>query len=100
MTHSSSLSHSNHHDENRGPSPPSCVLDSAVLNKNTVYNMTDMGLSIFAVLCGQNRGAFVFSNYTYSCLHLPDSFAVRAGIDTASTNVTIATSNDISEFFN
>jgi hypothetical protein len=78
-------------------SVPACVLDSSVLNKQTVYNMTDMGLSIFAVLCGQNRGAFVLSNYTYSCLQLPDAFAVSAGIDSASTSVTITTANDISE---
>jgi len=75
------------------------VLDPAVLNKHTVYNMTDMGLSIFAVLCGQNRGAFVLSNYTYSCLELPSAFGVNAGIDaTNNPNVTITTSNDISEY--
>ena len=97
----SSDHHHHHHDEGRAsssssaPSVPECVLDSSVLNKRTVYNMTDMGLSIFAVLCGQNRGAFVLSNYTYSCLQLPEAFAVRAGID--SNDVTIATANDISE---
>jgi len=79
---------------------PVCVVDTKVLNADTVYDMTDMGLSIFAVLCGQNRGAFVLSNSTYSCLTLPEAFGVRAGItaDNNPANVTITTSNDISEY--
>ena len=40
-------------------SSPKCVLDSAVLNENTLSSMQDMGLSVFAVACGKNRGAFV-----------------------------------------
>lgn len=40
-------------------SSPKCVLDSAVLNESTVSSMQDMGLSVFAVACGKNRGAFV-----------------------------------------
>ena len=71
--------------------------DPTVLNKHSVYNMSDMGLSIFAVLCGKNRGAFVLQNYTYSCLELPDSFAVNAGIDLTDKNWTIGSTNDISE---
>ena len=48
---------------------PKCVLDSAVLNENTVSSLDDMGLSIFAVACGKNRGAFVLDppdGHTYS----------------------------------
>lgn len=40
-------------------STPKCVLDGAVLNEDTVSSLKDMGLSIFAVACGKNRGAFV-----------------------------------------
>ena len=81
------------------PLPPQCVLDPKVLNRHSIYHMTDMGLSIFAVLCGQNRGAFVLQNSTYSCLELPAAFGVRAGIDASSDpNKALVTANDISEF--
>lgn len=77
---------------------PICVVDTKVVNADTIYNITDPGLSFFAVLCGQNRGAFVLSNYTYSCLNLPEVFALRAGIMPDNpNNVTISTANDISE---
>jgi hypothetical protein len=38
---------------------PKCTLDRDILNENTVGQMDDLGLSIFAKLCGANRGAFV-----------------------------------------
>ena len=38
---------------------PNCVLDRTVINEETLGNMTDMALSIFASACGKNRGAFV-----------------------------------------
>lgn len=38
---------------------PTCTLDRDILNENTVGQMDDLGLAIFAKLCGANRGAFV-----------------------------------------
>ena len=38
---------------------PKCVIDRAVLNESTIAGMEDIGLSFFAKLCGNNRGAFV-----------------------------------------
>ena len=37
---------------------PICTIDSDILNENT-GQMDDLGLSVFAKLCGVNRGAFV-----------------------------------------
>ena len=39
--------------------PVTCELDREVLNEDTVSSMNDLGLSVFAKLCGFNRGAFV-----------------------------------------
>ena len=39
--------------------PVTCSLDREVLNAGTVGRMDDLGLSVFAKLCGVNRGAFV-----------------------------------------
>lgn len=45
------------------PPPPAaaaaCALDPDVLNAATVGGMDDLGLQVFAKLCGANRGAFV-----------------------------------------
>ena len=68
-----------------------CVLDPAVLNAQTVGNFTNLGLSIFAVLCGKNRGVFVDSGNTYSCLTLSPSFQDLV----TESDATIASSNDI-----
>ena len=38
---------------------PTCGIDPSVLNAGTVGKMDDLGLSVFAKLCGWNRGAFV-----------------------------------------
>jgi hypothetical protein len=38
---------------------PRCILDRAILNEETLGDMDDVGLSVFASLCGANRGAFV-----------------------------------------
>jgi len=76
---------------------PSCILDDTVLNENTVGDLQDIGLSIFAVLCGQNRGAFVLDppdKHTYSCLDLPKAFGIAAGLENATM---ISTANDISK---
>ena len=40
-------------------SSPTCIVDGNILNENTVGQMDDLGLSVFAKLCGVNRGAFV-----------------------------------------
>ena len=37
---------------------PKCILDRDVINSNTIGKMDDLGLSVFAKLCGSNRGAF------------------------------------------
>ena len=64
-------------------SGPKCVIDRAVVNANTVGNMTDIGLSIFAPLCGRNRGAFVLDptdGGTYGCVEFPSNFGELAGV--------------------
>jgi hypothetical protein len=94
-----------------------CVLDNTILNRDTIYHCTNIGLSIFAVLCGKNRGVFVLndpitststittgvnpfvttttsSGNTYSCLTLPPSFQ---GLLSDST-ISMSTSNDIGAF--
>lgn len=51
-----------------------CVLDDSILNEDTLPEMSDLALSIFASLCGRNRGAFVLSppdGQTYGCLNFP-----------------------------
>ena len=63
---------------------PICTIDSNVLNDKTVGNLTDMGLSIFAPLCGRNRGAFVTTppdGHTYSCQSFPDKWTELVGAD-------------------
>lgn len=60
-----------------------CVIDRAVVNADTVGNMTDIGLSIFAPLCGRNRGAFVLDptdGGTYGCVEFPSNFGELAGV--------------------
>jgi len=62
---------------------PTCVLDDRVVNARTLGNMTNIGLSFFANLCGRNRGAFVLNpsdGNTWGCLSLPPNFAKLAGI--------------------
>jgi hypothetical protein len=77
-----------------------CVLDDQILNRYTIHHMTNLGLSIFADVCGRNRGVFVVPSdqqreptstaATYSCLTLPPSFA-----NGLPESVPMATSNDI-----
>jgi hypothetical protein len=81
-----------------------CVLDDQILNRYTIHHMTNLGLSIFADVCGRNRGVFVVNDQqqreptsaangdgaTYSCLTLPPSFA-----NGLPESVPMATSNDI-----
>jgi hypothetical protein len=58
-----------------------CVIDRDVLNADTFPDMTQVGLSLFAPLCGRNRGVFVTSpgdGKTYGCADLPADFASRA----------------------
>uniref|UniRef100_A0A7S3KZU2 Uncharacterized protein n=1 Tax=Amphora coffeiformis TaxID=265554 RepID=A0A7S3KZU2_9STRA len=60
---------------------PTCVLDNTVVNADTLGNMTDLGLSFFATLCGRNRGAFVLDpsdGHTYGCTAFPSNFATLA----------------------
>jgi hypothetical protein len=57
-----------------------CVIDRDVLNADTFPDLTQIGLSLFAPLCGRNRGVFVTSpgdGETYGCANLPDTFATR-----------------------
>lgn len=78
---------------------PTCILDRNILNTDTVMDMEDIGLSIFAAACGKNRGVFVLTedpndHHTYSCINLPSRWAADVG---ASENVTVATSNQIKD---
>jgi hypothetical protein len=34
---------------------PRCVLDRSILNEDTIGSMENVGLSLFAILCGKNR---------------------------------------------
>eukprot|EP00555_Chaetoceros_dichaeta_P013835 CAMPEP_0198273036 /NCGR_PEP_ID=MMETSP1447-20131203/55412_1 /TAXON_ID=420782 /ORGANISM="Chaetoceros dichaeta, Strain CCMP1751" /LENGTH=79 /DNA_ID=CAMNT_0043966547 /DNA_START=57 /DNA_END=293 /DNA_ORIENTATION=+ len=46
--------------------------------------MDNIGLSIFAPLCGKNRGVFVLNppdGKTYGCSKFPATFAALAGVD-------------------
>jgi hypothetical protein len=86
-----------------------CILDDQILNRYTIHHMTNLGLSIFADVCGRNRGVFVVEpndqqreptstaangdGATYSCLTLPPSFA-----NGLPESVPMATSNDIGTF--
>ena len=75
-----------------------CVLDRSVVNNDTIYKLTNIGLSIFAVLCGKNRGVFVTTGMnsdkpgnTYSCLTLPPYYQTLL----SNPAVSMSTSNDI-----
>ena len=72
-----------------------CVLDRSVVNHDTIHKFTNIGLSIFAVLCGKNRGVFVTTDSdpgnTYSCLTLPPSFQNLV----SDSSIQMSTSNDI-----
>jgi hypothetical protein len=60
-----------------------CVIDRDVLNAETYPAFTEIGLEVFAPLCGRNRGAFVLhptDGSTWGCAEFPPSFAERAGI--------------------
>ena len=35
-----------------------CILDRDIVNSDTIGEMDDLGLAVFAKLCGANRGAF------------------------------------------
>ena len=81
------------------PERPQCIIDRNVLNADTVGNLEDMGLSVFAPLCGRNRGAFVLDppdGHTYSCIHFPKDFAKQAGVP---KGIPIQDSNAIKEQF-
>lgn len=60
-----------------------CTIDSNILNKDSLKDMQDIGLSFFASTCGKNRGAFVLDppdGKTYGCLDLPSNIAKLAGV--------------------
>jgi hypothetical protein len=77
-----------------------CILDPTIVTSETIHNFTNIGLSIFAVLCGKNRGVFVAPyidpGHTYSCLTLPPSFKSIANI--YDDTIPMSTSNDIGTF--
>jgi hypothetical protein len=63
-----------------------CVIDRDVLNADTYPDFTEIGLSVFAPLCGKNRGAFVLNptdGSTWGCAEFPPSFAKLANPDDA-----------------
>lgn len=60
-----------------------CVVDRNVLNHHTFASFDEIGLWIFAPLCGKNRGAFVLNppdGQTYGCVSFPEHFATLAGV--------------------
>ena len=82
-----------------------CILDRTVINDDTIESMSDVGLSLFATLCGRNRGAFVTDppdGDTYGCLKLPSQWQQAVGIETESNGTDvpdIVTANDIKDNF-
>lgn len=76
-----------------------CALDRAIVNKETIADITDIGFSFFAPLCPRNRGVFVLDppdGNTYGCVEFPEDFAALAGVN---TEVPIEDSNAIKEQF-
>jgi hypothetical protein len=70
-----------------------CVVDRNVLNADTFSDFSNIGLSVFAPLCGKNRGVFVLNptdGSTWGCAAFPPSFGERANVQP-----TIADSNAI-----
>jgi hypothetical protein len=61
---------------------PKCILDPTVINGDSIGNLSDIGLSFFADLCGRNRGVMVLPNDpdTYGCTEFPVDYAARAGL--------------------
>jgi hypothetical protein len=61
---------------------PKCILDPTVINGDSIGNLSDIGLSFFADLCGRNRGVMVLPNDpdTYGCTEFPKDYAARAGL--------------------
>eukprot|EP00547_Thalassionema_nitzschioides_P017072 CAMPEP_0194231700 /NCGR_PEP_ID=MMETSP0158-20130606/343_1 /TAXON_ID=33649 /ORGANISM="Thalassionema nitzschioides, Strain L26-B" /LENGTH=541 /DNA_ID=CAMNT_0038964357 /DNA_START=26 /DNA_END=1651 /DNA_ORIENTATION=+ len=60
-----------------------CIFDSNIINEETLPEMSNLALSVFASLCGRNRGAFVLDppdGQTYGCLNLPTSWSEASGI--------------------
>mmetsp|Transcript_22266 Transcript_22266/g.48290 ORF Transcript_22266/g.48290 Transcript_22266/m.48290 type:complete len:610 (+) Transcript_22266:161-1990(+) len=82
-------------------SSPICTIDRSVLNENTVGQMDDLGLTVFAKLCGANRGAFVLDppdGKTYGCTAFPSSFSTNVDApytipDSANLTQTFAAGN-------
>lgn len=79
-----------------------CVIDRNVLNKKTfpdfVKTEGNIGLWVFAPLCGRNRGAFVLDppdGGTYGCAEFPSNFHELAGVKYSN----ITNSNSIQEQF-
>lgn len=77
-----------------------CELDRALVNENTLPLMKDFGLSIFASVCGKNRGAFVLhpsDGKTYSCLKLPENILDLVGIHADTSAVSANTTLPVFE---
>ena len=88
--------------ETKNLKAPTCVLDNTVVNADTLGNMTDLGLSFFATLCGRNRGAFVLDptdGQTYGCTAFPSNFATLATGENATTTVPLDDANAIVKTF-
>lgn len=65
-------------------SSPICTIDRTILNEHTIGDMDDLGLAVFAKLCGANRGAFVLDppdSNTYGCLSFPEIFSTNVGLE-------------------
>lgn len=55
---------------------PTCILDREIINDETVSQMDDLGLSVFAKLCGVNRGAFgeLYLFYVFTIASMKDFY--------------------------
>jgi hypothetical protein len=82
------------------PDTPVCVLDETVVNEKTLHEMSDMGMSFFATLCGMNRGAFVLDpsdGKTYGCTDFPLQFPTLAGVPNVHRNMTLILPTNITK---
>lgn len=81
-------------------STPTCTLDERILNSKTIGELSDLGITFFASLCGRNRGAFVLQpsdGKTWGCTSFPANFAAIAGAN--NTDLLLKDANSIKDAF-
>jgi hypothetical protein len=79
------INNNDNDNDNNNTMAANCVIDRDVLNADTYPDFNkDIGLAVFAPLCGKNRGAFVLNptdGKTWGCAGFPPSFAERANVE-------------------